>query len=883
LNGILRALNSEASSLQRRLVDALVEENKSNTNVSLDHLIRALANKRDMLSRLTDVQRLKQEDGARILAAELNEAYASISVDLYSLYGAGNQISDILYRYERVSEERNNRLESSIRTEEGRIGGLQFLKDRPWNLEAFDQDLSQNFTTSDRAAVYNSEDKSLSLTAMSSEEIQRNATVSVRIIGNPERQTMPNYQIDKIFDRSKLTAWYEIVGFRKPPRFFVDFTQDQPVLESLSNIAISSNVGSTEIVTNPKPYSTGQKITLGDIFASNTEEVTVTGKTATGLRITPAKYAHFSGDSVYPGTGIKQVNGAVALIDFTFPYPEKVNFIRLIPFASQPQKVHGIYTSSSTTKIKWEKIPNSEQTRLLKGKAITFGQRVAMKLRIVLEQPNSEFITRAVPVNQASNDTSWEVIYENEYKKKLPEMERKLERYTVSEIVEANARGERGFLSRRNVLDSIRTRLYNDTNGSTEKEADQELKVLNEFVTGKSTIEELTNVITLRRHVYELGLLEVEMFNNTYRPYSDYEGKIIPPKQTVGTYSLYADQETDDSTTIHHSIVLNTGEEVPIVNQSEVMSSGEIASKNELLDVDPATAVAVLRLRPFKNNIDITLTGPDTEPDTFNVPVAAGGLVTIPAAYYDQKFVYQTTYAVAEPDVDVISNITSEDNTFVNTGTTDGAFLELPSSPYIALGIVNDIINWKKRSRLHGIWDYQLPGYNDAAGNVSWVGSTRAFPMDGLVIDDTYFGRACYDKLFRTPELEAFLYSIMSAHSGDVKLRVERFFEENTGNILEENLKYEPIVVKVNGQTAQNLSNYDGRPDSGFVSELELTQQYRHFSNRLLFPAEVKSVIEVKYRQRAATVQYKGRLLCNRKSRFFTSPMLKSVLLVTAQ
>jgi len=302
--------------------------------------------------------------------------------------------------------------------------------------------------------------------------------------------------------------------------------------------------------------------------------------------------------------------------------------------------------------------------------------------------------------------------------------------------------------------------------------------------------------------------------------------------------------------------------------------------------VDPATRMATINFRPFRSIITITKLTADGDVSEFDLTVT-DRQIEIPDGMYHQKAVFQTTYAVAEPDVDIISNIASEENKFINAGTTDGAFLELPGSPYIEPGIINDNTDWKRISSMRGEWQYILPGINDAKGVTGWIdqGSLgKAFPIDGAIHDNVYYGRAGETPIFRTDALEAHLYNIMSDYSGDVTIRVERFFAKYTGQVMEENLIYEPIQVRVNNLKAQNLSSYDGSPDAGFVAQLSNTQQYRHFSNRIQFPDTVgpNSTIEVIYQTRASTVQYKAKLLCNKKSRFYTSPLLKRALLVTS-
>jgi hypothetical protein len=76
---------------------------------------------------------------------------------------------------------------------------------------------------------------------------------------------------------------------------------------------------------------------------------------------------------------------------------------------------------------------------------------------------------------------------------------------------------------------------------------------------------------------------------------------------------------------------------------------------------------------------------------------------------------------------------------------------------------------------------------------------------------------------------------------------------------LQANLTYEPIIVRVNGQKAYNLTNYDGSPPSGFITSIPPYLQYRHFSDMINFPEQLgeDKVIEVSYNIKESTVPIK--------------------------
>ena len=435
-----------------------------------------------------------------------------------------------------------------------------------------------------------------------------------------------------------------------------------------------------------------------------------------------------------------------------------------------------------------------------------------------------------------------------------------------------------GFFKNRETLRSIQRRIYKSPTetSSTREEVEEELEVQSNFIKNEDVDTNIPTVIK-KREVYDIGLLEVELFDNEYDPIAEFTSPEITPKRTFTTYKLYGESYMPRGTSIEHSLVLTNGEEVPIADANIVSQEGQVESRREYLEVDPIGQTATLRFTPL-SSITIDFYAPDGIKNSVEV-TAVNRIVSI--SNFNSKYVYEATYVISDPEISVTSSLASKEYRHETKGTSgdgvDDNFIELPIAAHVDLPIVNDVTVWRKKNAIEAKWILNLSSTPSQIDGYFWD--------DSLIVDNIYYGRSIDVPIFRTENLESHLYNILDNGTGDTYILVERFFQTYVGLTFSENLEYSPIEVIINKQPAVNLSSYNGLASLDFISFIDASLQYRHFDNRLLFPNALKDTdnIEVIYRIKESVVRYKSKLICNKKSEFSISPLLKSSTLVTSR
>lgn len=885
----LSQFKSKLSELQKSIKNELIDASKKDPNLGLQGLIRRLeASRGRLIPSFVQVEQEALED--RIQAKIINEFYSSIISDLHLLFGSAQESSFTLNSYSIFIKNKIAQMEQAIRVQEGELTELKFLRDNTSYLEAFNQKLGNNKVETSPFVVptiYNFEEKTLNLDVAHRREVSK-PEINITFLGSPDRNVLPDYEPSRILDRTALTAWYEVVGFKTSPKYICDLGSDTITTFIQAAIVhddtVSLAAGTTLVAVDSATFNVGQWISIGEMFTYNHESVKITGVNGNVLTVTALKYKHSPFEPVYLGKDLVQMNGAVAIVDFTFSFPQQINFMRFNPFSTKPVKIHGLFIPDESTNADWVLVEGTSIDQLIKTQSVSFDRVISSKVRILIEQPYGEFIDKTVQVNQEALNVGWNVIYEDEFKKRVFALENKLANFTEKEVRTATDSDTRGFLVRQSELAKIQAQEFSKDNGTTLIDSENQFTVLNKFLDGRASADVQIDKINIKRFIYEIGIAEIDLALNVYHPFSNYKGEILTPAQEFTAYSLVSDEVTTDQSSIQHHVVFETNEEVPIVNKSDISADGEYVSKNELLDVDPITRKAKLRFDPFKSSITVVKKAQGSSSITFSVNVNSGRVVTIPGDKYEQKAVYISTYAVEDPDLHIKSNINSVKNIVTVHGTNDGRFLKLEKAPAVELGIINDEFLFIQRDTFQGIWTFKTnPSFNDSTDWVDKLNINRAFPTDGIVIDNIYYGRPCINPIKRTSIFEDFLFDMFSRYSGDSTLMVDRFFNTYQNKVLQGNIIYEPLLVLVNGEKAFNLSSYDGSPPSGFRTDIPLRLQYRHFGNRILFPEYLNASFEIQltYRLKETTVAYGAKLLVNKKSNFWVTPQINNVLIGT--
>jgi hypothetical protein len=890
-----KSLQKKLSDFQISLRDSLLAAYQANPDINVGNLVKNLEDRRTVLTKTLSTRVQTPED--RILAITLNAFYSEVITDIYNVFGAANEINFTLDSYKRFTKEKVETFANTVRSHEGQLRELHFLTDNPGYLEAFDIDLSKNDTDDRYKATWNKKENKMGL-KVKHQKGTKNATANVKYLGSPIRTVVPEYEVQSALDKDLLTAWYEILSYKDKPLGYLDLNLENLASTEIGNllsyndstltlasgaVAPSLNQGSTEFYTTSINVAKNDYISIGFFDASNHESLRVSEvkAVAPGINKVTVKsflqFNHFPNEPIFTGRDLIQYKGSVGIVDIVYEFNQEVNNIRLVPFSTKPVKILGILEMTDTG---WKSMIDDFVPFVLKNiTTLKFNRSVNETYRVILEQPNGEMVTTEINSEKGAIDDTWTNIFEEEFGKRTQAINSKLENLLPEDASKKNQQEFRQYLSRKNYLDTLNFQSPEST-GNVQDDMNRELNVLTSYLNGESEEDGYAEPVIENRWVYDMGLTEIEMTFVDHNRFSSYASNPEGNELTSDTYSLYAEEDIPEGTSIRHFLKLEGDYALPIPNKSHINSVGEQLS-TELLDIDPITRQATLRFETAEEKImvDVLIPTYDTggyfTKTSFPVTVDNYRQVIIPVAGFDLHNTYQTTYVVSEQDLHVFSRIPARETTSTYNGTDDTGFVTLPTAPVVELAIVNDKTNFEKINDYSALWKVNLDSVAPTATE------TDGFPAGGHVIGDIYYGPAGTSAITRTPALEYLLWQKLTLISGDTQIQVDRFFNKYQNQVLKENSFYSPIIVTSEGQTALNLTNYKGGPDTGFQTGLPSHLQYTHFGNLLKFPEEHNKPIEVVYRIKESVFSYQNEMICNRKSNFWITPILKSVLVAS--
>lgn len=863
-------ITSKATALQHAIIDQYIKQYGYEDAPTVQKLTTILRAKRDTLIPLTNIENLRIAPGTRIRSSELNTLYASVDSDVYMLFAAAGGIGQLLEKYKVLTDEKYNRIEGKLRQQEGRLSVLKHLKDNPTHREAWSINLQNNTAVSydSMLPVFNAEEQALSLPAVKSDLVSAKAIKTIRFYGDYSLYSSPGYGIENIDDRSKQNAWYTIATYKSRPLYMADLSKQHIEAVQADTVRMLLPAGTTSISTTSTYFSVGDYITVGEPYDNTTEVVKISARTATTITLESGLVnAHYTGEPIYIGKSLQQLTGAVVSIDNKYTYPQSINLIRIYPFSARAVKVLGVFNKVNGV---WEKIPGSDIGFIDKQATITFDTVIGTEFRLLLQQPHGVLNQLVISKEYETNEEVWNTLYAKEYNVGLSTVTDKLDNYSADEIVKATSEDKLEQLLKRDSIAALQ-KVFIKKATSTTDEMGQDMSMFQKYVSADASKN-----ITIIRYTYEMGLAELEFYNNSFQATADYLSTEITPKMNFDACYLEVVEDLNDYTSTAHSILTGDGYDLAIPNSLHRDVYGAIESRNELVEIDHTTKKGKLRFVPLDTQVTVKRVYPLNEVALFTLPVTNLMYVDLSNSnIYHQKGVYQCSYRIKEPIIDVVSSLVSKPYRFSATATTDGSYLELPKAPVIEYGIVNDEVNWRKRPN-RAIWDMVM-------GNVPvWVTTNKSFPTIGKVFNNIYYGPACPDAISRNSILEAYLLEMFSKYSATPDVLVSRFFNKYEGQTLPFNMSYSPIKVSIDGKELLNLSNYNGMPDAGFLPSAGTKTQCRHFETRILFPEPISdSNILVEYQIRETSLQYKGTLNCNSNSEFTSSPLLRNVVLAT--
>jgi len=826
----------------------------------------------------------KASDADRVTSKALNEFYTGVVADLHRLYGSAEELEKTISSYEAFTEQNKSKLDSTIRTYSHLLKKFQFLKDNKEFYNATSIDLQENESKSPKLVYDRSEDGIL-LDIKSSKKVQPNsAKVSLSFIDGGSRISLPEYTVDNILDGSFVASWYELLFKKQDKTTYLDVTQEGVSARVLGFTEYNHdsnkkmNAGQQVIPIATSGVKAQSFITVGDPYKATSEVIKVASSDNSELLLTTAlTKKHYPGELVLEGQNLIAARGAVAVIDIQFNRPTEINTLRFVPFTAAPLTLLAALMPTATG---WGKIYDGGNVIIDDIKTIQFNRCITSKLRIILEQPHGDVTYLNMSGEQVSETASWNVIFNNEFRDKLEKNFNNLARNTKEQLSTMDKTQVIGYEQSKSYIANIMKTVEDLGNINTADTEQGILQAIDRFHANNTEDRKIQTRIE-----YEFGLGELEIFYNQYENEGTFRKSDLGLIDNPEVVTVYSEEELPEGCSVEHYVVTDSREVIPVVNRLNLSARGEVVSKNECLDFDMAYGAAFLKFTPATSTVTVEKWEPDPDSDgrywstSKALTVNPGNMVYDNTWFMDPQATYTATYPVRSIESSVPSYLASKEVITRATGTDERGFLQLPSSPHIEYGIINDIENFKKSAGRGA--EYILKNKN----STNWVTVTqpgltgvKSLLQDAIIVDNIYYGAASEDKLYRILELENYVLGIVANYPGNPRVVTDRFFNKYQNKILKENLKYTPIEVTVDGQLAVNLSSYDGMPHSGFISGIPGKLQFRHTENQLMFGSAFQGEVIIKYRTKYTKLSYEAVLKSHRNSNVWETPKLKSVI-----
>lgn len=573
----------------------------------------------------------------------------------------------------------------------------------------------------------------------------------------------------------KLINDVRVFSFRKKyPEFnevkFIDFNTSKNTSAKFPKAEINSNTRLLQLkpldssrihLTNrtarattiyTKTYSQGIKGTLSKDFPPE-KMVDQRPETFWGnLVMSDAPVSQIYEVSSRSGTSSRiAVEGPITEIFFRFSHAEKINTIKLIPFAEYPIKIIDVaYRPTASSQILYT-IDDFTSSSTLDWEEYNFSPVFATEVKITIAQENYKKVNYFLPKRTVVSTDLFQRIFEKRAN-------------DISNGAVVDSDNTISFLktvdSYQLAISSLEELLSNsdlDITLQTDIEYyDDFLQLLEEVYSdldpekAKALVERLTSVevfqqedqedlIEISKYEYILGIREVEIGYQVYAPTSYYASEQFTTQATVSQIQIEVSdrhvpfktqwEDRYQKTSIEWDIDLGDGRRLPIHPRNIVDDIDLIpAAKDERLEFDLSSKVAFTRhggyyataYRLKKEGVLIPTEAYTTVKTTGAVPRLRVELID--DAWYNESSIYTIDYAVdvSSYDLDILGRFQSKplDNPEIYTETGPDNDITLEKYPYINYEVVN-LTGAFEKSATESIWTFTTPQENAVTGQIT--------------------------------------------------------------------------------------------------------------------------------------------------------------------
>lgn len=469
------------------------------------------------------------------------------------------------------------------------------------------------------------------------------------------------------------------------------------------------------------------------------------------------------------------VSGPVVEIYFRFSHAEKINTIKICPFAEFPIRIIDIAYRSNLSNQIFTPIDDFTPTSTSDWEEYNFKPIHAMEVRISICQENYKKLSYLLPKNVVYNTDIFHRIIKDRANSlvKSDIADSDFSNYLLSnktsyqEAIESLQdiyyKAEADYLSQptlqyAEVVSNVLNKLFEDIlyNNTSDK-----INNLNSIESLQNT--DAVSTVTVFKYEYLLGLREVFIGNQIYYPSCYYESDKFISDATVSEVRISVEDrhptfntewETDyRKTSIEWSVDFGNNRVIPIHPYNSVdEDNGYPLSKDERIYFDINTRTGSTRLgsryshphRVKKNGVVIP---PELWSSIRSTGVIPNLSITLTGSWIDTSSIYTVDYYVAPSsyNIDVLSNFTSEAIVFpeIFSGVGSDNEINLSKFPFINYEIVNSTGHFTKNG-IESKWVFDpiqsnitsgqlsiIPTIVDSIGNILQTGSLTGYIVSG--------------------------------------------------------------------------------------------------------------------------------------------------------
>jgi len=448
------------------------------------------------------------------------------------------------------------------------------------------------------------------------------------------------------------------------------------------------------------------------------------------------------------GAGQSQstLNGPVVEVYLRFSHFERVNYIRLLPFADMPIKIVDISYRLSNESDIFVTIKDFNQSTTLDWEEYNFLSIFTNEIKISLCQENAKLMMYQLPEGLVKNTDVFQKIYDSKLSsivgKDIIDSDAVVESARAGTIYEEASRSlseafklEADQLSTKNKIDYY----YNFNKVISEVLSKIDPAITQETIFGSYSAEELSSdkLIQVKKFEYIIGIREAEIGYSIYAPFGYFATEKFEPKATVAQIQLEVDERHPEfvtewerdyrKTSTEWSIDLGEGRVVPIHPRNILGDNNQDPFvKDELIRFDASRGLASTRLGCKMPTVTSLKKDGQIIPETEYVATRFTGsvpYVTINmtgSQWYDPNSIYTVDYFVDQSSylLDVLANYPSRElvSPEIFTGTNINNDVTVSKYPYIDYSIMNLKSLFATTGK--GNWVYVPPQNNVFSGQV---------------------------------------------------------------------------------------------------------------------------------------------------------------------